>query len=1196
MTSYITNTATGQTQMGSQPKPGERLLQSAGYTHLYQIGSAADLPSLGSSPVWRKVFQFQETVGTISDYLFTKTGKTGTTDEDVSDLIDTKDPTKLAYLGVQQLLAGRIPDNIEMIGNLLSSLGKPIDDRKMLLEDVVGWLATTGRSRHHGPNSFVNGVQGQFINLLWGDLSHPPTVTLAPEHRYRSADGSYNNLTGFPMLGAAKQPYARSVKPLHAHAPDVAEPEDFFDAILRRKPGPHGFKAHPAGISSLLFAFANLIIHDLFWTNNQPDPDSPMDNKPNDDHAKQDQTQKKPAANDPPKKRGRSKQWQNLTSSYLSLDPLYGVDQTEQDRVRDYSEGNLGRGLLYPDTFASSRLLLMPSASCALLVLFCRNHNRVAKKVLELNEQKRWNPNPSEIRTTEERKKQDDEVFGTARLVNCNYFVQMILHDYLQSILGSVQADSDWSLDPRTQIKTLLGSTPKAVGNSVSIEFNILYRWHSCLSMRQTQWLEEKMSKGLPSRKWDDLNEGAFMRAMESLMKELNAGAGTDPRNWKLSKYEVTPATVGGAETVEQGTYERDPATGKFRDEDIARILRDATYDVAGAFGAQHTPAVLRWIDCQGMRTARDVWRACTLNEFREYLGLKAFESFKEWNSDETIANAMEDLVGHPSNIPLHAGLHGEESKAPRLGAGLCPGYTISRAILSDAVALVRGDRFYTDSATADALTDWGLNDCQPDPRDGSYGGMLQRLIINNLPNQYACNDVALLFPFMVPKTIYQILTDISPQKALNYSLNLQPYAPIGFKTVQVSPDRKLICKISDTEMIQRQRMAELFGIPNMQSCVSNVYEALDSAITGEEWKLFEKFLSERIKQCSTRRNPINYDQTVDICRDVTNPMISGWLAHIFGLVETGLHSEQLLLTALSDVYLYLTEAQMTFKSRSAARVAACGLAWQLKFHIEAESSPTSIASMIKKGAAVVTVGALNMLEDTIKFVSGQPVMKHVHEDSRRFYHNLRELNASEGNLSADELAADCLRAVATLAYTMTHGVAHALDHLIPPAEPSTGSHLDSTVFLGLRDLRSLALEDPTCFQNADIREKYCRYGLESTRLNHWEPALNGLVANLGPDSKGTNRVGELDFEYNPARQMTEYQKLLDLEGHCSGFYQEIIPVVIKEVQNLNKLRKAPGRQGHLSKIRVLDSISGMPTMHIRYDGTANFLNVHNRP
>jgi len=685
------------------------------------------------------------------------------------------------------------------------------------------------------------------------------------------------------------------------------------------------------------------------------------------------------------------------------------------------------------------------------------------------------------------------------------------------------------------------------------------------------------------------------MKAMESLMNELNAGKGTDPRKWKLSKYEVNPSPTGGAETVEQGAYERDSKTGRFRDEDIARILRDATYDVAGAFGAHHTPAVLRWIDCQGMRTARDVWRVCTLNEFREYLGLKAFESFKEWNSDETIANAMEDLVGHPSNIPLHVGLHGEESKTARLGAGLCPGYTISRAILSDAVALVRGDRFYTDSATADALTDWGLNDCQPDPRDGAYGGMLQKMIINNLPNQYAYNDVALLFPFMVPNTIYNILADISPQKALNYSLDPRPNSPIGTKVLQVSNDVKVLCKISDTQEIQTQRMGELFGIPNMRSNVANVYEALDSAVTGEEWKLFEKFLSERIQQCSTRRNPTNYDQTVDICRDVVNPMISGWLAHIFGLVETGLHSQQLLLTALSDIYLYLTEAQMTYKSRSAARVAASGLAWQLKFHIEAESSPTSIGSLIKKGAAVITVGALNMLEDTIKFVSGQPVMKHVHEDTRRFYQSLRALNGRDGQLSADELAADSLRAVATLAYTMTHGAAHALDHLLPAAEPSAGSssHLDSSAFQGLRDLCALTREDPASFHNPDIREKFCRYGLESTRLNHWDPALRGLVSNLGPNTRGSNRIGSLEMEYNPARDISEYQKVLDLEGHGLGFYQEVIPVIIKEVEKLNKVRKAPGRQGQLSKIHVLDSVSGMPTMHIRYDATSNFLNVH---
>lgn len=40
--------------------------------------------------------------------------------------------------------------------------------------------------------------------------------------------------------------------------------------------------------------------------------------------------------------------------------------------------------------------------------------------------------------------------------------------------------------------------------------------------------------------------------------------------------------------------------------------------------------------------------------------------------------------------------LQAEETKNPGPGAGLCPGYTISRAILADAVCLTRGDRFLT--------------------------------------------------------------------------------------------------------------------------------------------------------------------------------------------------------------------------------------------------------------------------------------------------------------------------------------------------------------------------------------------------------------------------------------------------------------------------------------------------------------------
>lgn len=42
------------------PKPGEALMQSAGWTHLMRIGEASDLPTLSRSFLWRRVSQLQE--------------------------------------------------------------------------------------------------------------------------------------------------------------------------------------------------------------------------------------------------------------------------------------------------------------------------------------------------------------------------------------------------------------------------------------------------------------------------------------------------------------------------------------------------------------------------------------------------------------------------------------------------------------------------------------------------------------------------------------------------------------------------------------------------------------------------------------------------------------------------------------------------------------------------------------------------------------------------------------------------------------------------------------------------------------------------------------------------------------------------------------------------------------------------------
>jgi linoleate 10R-lipoxygenase len=78
-------------------------------------------------------------------------------------------------------------------------------------------------------------------------------------------------------------------------------------------------------------------------------------------------------------------------------------------------------------------------------------------------------------------------------------------------------------------------------------------------------------------------------------------------------------------------------------------------------------------------------------------------------------------------------------------------GYTISRAILADAIALTRGDRFYTADFTPYNLTTWGFADCQRDPAGFGFGSMLGRLLLRTLPTQYTYNSVYTWFPLKLP-------------------------------------------------------------------------------------------------------------------------------------------------------------------------------------------------------------------------------------------------------------------------------------------------------------------------------------------------------------------------------------------------------------------------------------------------------------
>lgn len=85
----------------------------------------------------------------------------------------------------------------------------------------------------------------------------------------------------------------------------------------------------------------------------------------------------------------------------------------------------------------------MPPAVMALLLVYSRNHNFVAEKLLAINERgtfREWSSDPADpdvmkaevdedfraarLKAMKAQKKaQDDEIFHTARLINCGYFM-----------------------------------------------------------------------------------------------------------------------------------------------------------------------------------------------------------------------------------------------------------------------------------------------------------------------------------------------------------------------------------------------------------------------------------------------------------------------------------------------------------------------------------------------------------------------------------------------------------------------------------------------------------------------------------------------------------------------------------------------------------------------------------------------------
>lgn len=718
------------------------------------------------------------------------------------------------------------------------------DDKTYLMEhtiQLVSGLPTRSKTRVDLTNAF--------IDELWNSLQHPPMSYLGDKFAYRQADGSNNNIL-YPQLGAANTPYARSVPPNTLSPGALPDPAVIFDSVMARKE----FKPHPNKVSSVFFYWASLIIHDLFQT----------------DHRDFNNSQ---------------------TSSYLDLSTLYGDTQEDQDQIRTFKDGKLKA-----DCFSEQRLLGFPPGCGVLLIMLNRFHNHVVEQLAIINENGRFNK-PNEGLTHEMAEKSwvkyDNDLFQTGRLVTCGLYINVTLLDYLRTIVNLNRSNTTWTLDPRAEMGKIFGldGTPSGVGNQVSAEFNLAYRWHSCISDKDDKWTQE-LYKKLFGKEAKDVS-------MQELLQGLGKwehGLPKDPQKRPFAD------------------LQRDE-DGKLPDDELVEILTSAIEDTAGAFGPNNIPTCLKAITILGMQQSR-AWNLGSLNEFRKFFKLKPHETFEDICADPPVAEQLKNLYEHPDYVEMYPGMVSESAKVPMVpGVGIAPTFTISRAILSDAVALVRGDRFYTIDYNPKNLTNWGYSEVQYDLAV-QQGCVIYKLFLRAFPNHFKGNSVYAHYPMTIPSENKKILRSLGREDQYSWDRPAPIPPRVNFTSYQGA--KYILEHAQEFNVMWNDGFEWLMGKGGLDFMLSGdtsfhtkQRKLMGASLYRDNWhqqiKDFYEYIT--LKLLTEKSCKIAGINQVDITRDVGNLAHVHFAANVFSLpLKTeahphGVYSEQEMYMVLAVIF-----------------------------------------------------------------------------------------------------------------------------------------------------------------------------------------------------------------------------------------------------------------------------------------------------
>ena len=456
------------------------------------------------------------------------------------------------------------------------------------------------------------------------------------------------------------------------------------------------------------------------------------------------------------------------------------------------------------------------------------------------------------------------------------------------------RTDSTFTLDPRLDTSDVAGKgnqSDRGTGNVVSAEFNLCYRWHSCISAKDEKWIEEFYQSifGKPAK--------------EATMADLMGG---------FVKFERS--IPDDPAQREFGGFKRG-ADGRFDDDSLIDCISDCIEDVAGAFGAQNVPEAMRCVEVLGMIQARK-WNLAGLNEFRRHFGLKAYEKFEDINPDPVVADQLRHLYQHPDFVELYPGLVAEDAKKPMVpGVGIAPTYTISRVVLSDAVVLVRGDRHYTTDYGPKQLTNWGHREVGYD-LNVNHGCVFYKLFIRAFPNHFKQNSVYAHYPMVVPAENLRILKalkrdhlfDFSRPTAIPTRINITTYG--GAKYVLETQDNYKVTWHEGLGFLMGEG-GKRFMLSGDTPFHADQRKCMGSLLYHDQWKAdVKRFYAEMSETLITRKSyALAGKRQVDLIHDVGNIVHVHFASRVFNLPlkseenPKGIFSEQELYMILAAIF-----------------------------------------------------------------------------------------------------------------------------------------------------------------------------------------------------------------------------------------------------------------------------------------------------